>query len=152
MALVHPDEISLEAFGVAANRRFFVVDEDGRRYGQIRNGTLVRIRPEYDETSGALTLRFPDGTVVDGVPQLGEAIVTDFYGRPVPRARRRRARGRRRSPASSVRPLRLVRSDEPGAGVDRGLGTVTMLSDASLDALARAGGRGRRRRRAGSGC
>jgi uncharacterized protein YcbX len=35
------------------------------------------------------------------------------------------------------RPLRLIRSDEPGAGVDRGLGPVTMLSDASLDELAR---------------
>ena len=43
----------LEPFGVAANRRFFVVDEGGRRYGQIRNGTLVQIEPEYDETSGA---------------------------------------------------------------------------------------------------
>ena len=42
MALVHPEEISLGPFGVAANRRFHVVDEDGRRYGQIRNGTLTR--------------------------------------------------------------------------------------------------------------
>jgi uncharacterized protein YcbX len=136
MALVHPDGISLEPFGVAANRRFFVVDEDGRRYGQIRNGTLVRIAPSYDETSGALTLRFPDGTVVDGVPRLGETLVTDFYGRPV---RGRAVEGEWSQAISRFvgRPLRLVRSNEPGAGVDRGLGTVTMLSDASLDALAR---------------
>jgi uncharacterized protein YcbX len=136
MALAHPEQISLEPFGVAANRRFFVVDADGRRYGQIRNGTLVRIQPEYDETSGALTLRFPDGTVVGGVPRLGEAIVTDFYGRPV---RGRVVEGEWSEEVSRFagRPLRLVRSDEPGAGVDRGLGTVTMLSDASLDALAR---------------
>lgn len=136
MALVHPEEISLEAFGVAANRRFFVIDDDGRRYGQIRDGTLVRIEPDYDETSGTLVLRFPDGIVVDGVPQLGAPIVTDFYGRPV--------RGRVVDGAWSEaisrfagRPLRLVRSDGAGAGVDRGLGPVTMLSDASLDALAR---------------
>ena len=135
MALVHPEEIPLEFFGVAANRRFFVVDEDGRRYGQIRNGKLVRIRPEYDETTGALTLRFPGGTAVDGVPQLGEAIVTDFYGRPV---RGRVVEGQWSEAISRFagRSLRLVRSDEPGAGVDRGLGPVTMLSDASLDALA----------------
>ena len=139
MALVHPDEVSLEPFGVSANRRFFVVDADGRRYGQIRNGTLVRIEPSYDETSGALTLRFPDGTVVDGVPQLGEAIVTDFYGRPV---RGRVVEGEWAEAISRFvgRPLRLVRSDEPGAGVDRDLGTVTMLSDASLDALAQHAG------------
>jgi uncharacterized protein YcbX len=136
MALVHPDEIALESFGVSANRRFFVVDEDGRRYGQIRDGTLVRIQPEYDETTGALTLRLPDGSVVEGVPQLAETIVTDFYGRPV---RGRVVEGAWAEAISRFagRPLRLVRCDEPGAGVDRGLGTVTMLSDASLDALAK---------------
>ena len=135
MALVHPEEISLEPFGVAANRRFFVVDEDGRRYGQIRNGTLVRIRSEYDEASGALKLRFPDGTAVDGVPHLGDAIVTDFYGRPV-RGRVLEGEWSEAISRFAGRSLRLVRSDEPGAGVDRGLGPVTMLSDASLDALA----------------
>jgi MOSC domain-containing protein len=136
MALVHPDEVSLEPFGVAANRRFFLVDADGRRYGQIRNGTLVRIEPEYDESCGALALRFPDGTVVEGVPEPGQPIVTDFYGRPV---RGRVVEGGWSEAISRFvgRPLRLVRSDEPGAGVDRGLGTVTMLSDASLDSLAR---------------
>jgi len=139
MGLVHPDEVSIERFGVSANRRFFVVDEDGRRYGQIRNGTLVRIRPEYDEASGALTLRFPDGTVVDGVPRPGEEIVTDFYGRPVCG---RVVQGAWSDAISRFvgRPLRLVRSEEPGAGVDRGLGPVTMLSDASLDELARHAG------------
>src|SRR3954453_3096454 len=83
MALAHPDEISLEPFGVAANRRFYVVDAGGRRYGQIRNGTLARIEPEYDEASGARARRFPGRSVADGVPELGESIVTDFYGRPV---------------------------------------------------------------------
>jgi uncharacterized protein YcbX len=139
MALVHPEEVSLERFGVASNRRFFVVDDDGRRYGQIRNGTLVRIRPEYDEATGALALRFPDGTVVDGVPPLGDELVTDFYGRAV---RGRVVEGDWSDAISRFagRPLRLVRSEEPGAGVDRGLGPVTMLSDASLDALAQHAG------------
>jgi len=136
MALVHPEEISLEPFGVAANRRFFVVDEDGRRYGQIRDGTMARIQPEYDEAGERLTLRFPDGDVADGVPGLGDEIVTDFYGRPV---RGRVVDGPWSDAISRFagRPLRLIRSDEPGAGVDRGLGPVTMLSDASLDELAR---------------
>src|SRR5262245_44349151 len=136
MALVHPEELALERFGVAANRRFHVVDADGRRYGQIRNGTLVRIEPEYDEASGRLVLRFPDGHIVDGLPELGEELVTDFYGRSVPG----RVVGGAWSDAISEfagRPLRLVRCDEPGAGVDRGLGPVTMLSDASLEELAR---------------
>ena len=136
MALVNPDEIALERFGVAANRRFHVTDANGRRYGQIRNGKLVRIQPEYDEESGRLALSFPDGRVVDGVPDLGEEVVTDFYGRPVPG---RIVDGEWSEAISEFagRPLRLVRCEEPGAGVDRGLGPVTMLSDASLDELAR---------------
>ena len=39
------------------------------------------------------------------------------------------------------RPLRLVRADDPGAGVDRDRGTVTMVSEASLAELARHAGR-----------
>ena len=48
MALLHPSEIRLERFGVAENRRFHLVDADGRRYGQLRDGALTRIVPEYD--------------------------------------------------------------------------------------------------------
>ena len=139
MALVHPDEFSLERFGVAANRRFFVVDEDGRRYGQIRNGTLVRIEPDYDETSGALTLRFPDGTVVDGVPQLRRGARHRLLRPTGPRARRRRrvvgGDLRRSSAGRSGSYAATSRAPASTAGI----GTVTMLSDASLDALGATG-------------
>jgi len=81
-------------------------------------------------------LRFPDGSAVDGVPELGDELVTDFYGRPV-RGRLVVGAWSQAISAYAGRPLRLVRSEEPGAGVDRGLGPVTMLSDASLDELAR---------------
>jgi uncharacterized protein YcbX len=140
MALLHPDEIRLERFGVAANRRFHLVDVDGRFYAGIRNGTLARIVAEYDADAERLALRFPEEAVVDGDVVLGDPIVTDFYGRPVP--------GRIVEGAWSEaitrfagRELRLVRTDEPGAGVDRGRGPVTMLSDASLEELARRAGR-----------
>jgi uncharacterized protein len=140
MALVHPDEIQLERFGVASNRRFHVVDTDGRRYGQIRNGTLARIAADYEADAERLILRFPDGDVAEGEVVLRDPIVTDFYGRPVPG---RLVEGPWSNAVSDFagQPLRLVRTDEPGAGVDRGHGPVTMLSDASLDELARRAGR-----------
>jgi uncharacterized protein YcbX len=140
MALVHPDEIRLERFGVASNRRFHLVDAEGRRYGQIRNGTLARIAAEYDAEAERLTLRFPDGEVVEGEIVLRDPVVTDFYGRPVPG---RLVAGPWADAVSRFagHSLRLVRTDEPGAGVDRGPGPVTMLSDASLDELARRAGR-----------
>jgi len=140
MALLHPDEIQLERYGVASNRRFHLVDADGRRYGQLRDGTLARIAPDYDAENERLTLHFPDGTVVDGDVVLSDPIVTDFYGRPVPG---RLVEGPWSDAVSRFagRPLRLVRTDEPGAGVDRDNGPVTMLSDASLAELARRAGR-----------
>ncbi len=136
MALLHPEGVRLETFGVADNRRFYVVDEGGRRYGQIRDGSLVRIVPDYDSEEARLALRFPDGTVVDGELALGEEIVTDFYGRPV---QGHVVEGPWSEAVSRFagRRLRLVRADDPGAGVDRDRGPVTMLSDASLAALAR---------------
>jgi uncharacterized protein YcbX len=140
MALVHPDEIRLERFGVASNRRFHLVDAEGRRYGQIRNGTLARIAAEYDVEAERLTLRFPDADVVEGTVVLRDPVVTDFYGRQVPG---RLVEGPWSEAVSRFagQRLRLVRTDDPGAGVDRDRGPVTMLSDASLDELARHAGR-----------
>jgi uncharacterized protein YcbX len=140
MALVHPLEITLGPTGVAENRRFHVVDEDGRRYGQIRNGTLVRIAPTYDGEADLLSLLFPDGEVVADEVALAEPIVTDFYGRDVPG---RVVVGPWADAISAYagKPLRLVKTDAPGAGVDRSRGAVSVLADASLDALARNAGR-----------
>ena len=135
LALVHPDKVMLERTGVRENRGFHIVDGNGRRYNQIRNGELVRIRPEYDSAQGRLTLRFPDGTVADGEVALGDEITVDFYGRLV--------RGHVvEGPWSEAlsrwvgRPLWLVQSP-PGAAVDRGSGQVSLISEESLAELAR---------------
>jgi len=138
LALVHPDEVMLELTGVRSNRRFHIVDAEGRRYNQLRNGRLVRIRSEYDPDSERLTLRFPDGTVTDGIVTPGEEITTDFYGRAVTG---NLVSGPWSDALSSWagRPLRLVRS-APGAAVDRRRGSVTLVSTASLLELARQAG------------
>ena len=138
LALVHPDEVTLEQTGVAANRRFHIVDADGRRYNQIRNGQLVRIKPEYDPKTDRLALRFPDGTVADGTVAQGEEITTDFYGRPVAG---KIVEGPWSDALSSWagRPLRLVQS-APGHAVDRRRGDVSLVSTASLAELGRQGG------------
>ena len=138
LGLVHPDEVALEPTGVLANRRFYIVDADGRRYGQIRNGRLVRVRPEYDAETARLTLTFPDGTVADGTVDLGEEITTDFYGRPVSGHLVRGPWSQALSEAFG-RPLRLVQAP-PGAAVDRGRGHVSLISDASLHEMARRAG------------
>jgi uncharacterized protein YcbX len=138
LALVHPDAVELELTGVRDNRRFHIVDDNGRRYGQIRNGRLVQIKPTYDADREHLALAFPDGTTADGTVELGAEITTDFYGRPV--------NGHVvLGPWSDAlsrwfdRALRLVQS-APGQAVDRGRGPVSAISEASLQELARHAG------------
>jgi MOSC domain-containing protein len=138
LALVHPKQVQLERTGVLQNRRFHIVDADGRRYNQLRKGELVRIKQDYDADRDRLALTFPDGTVADGEVALGEEVTTDFYGRSVT--------GRFVEGPWTValsrwagRPLRLVQS-APGAAVDRGRGHVSLISNASLEELGREGG------------
>jgi uncharacterized protein YcbX len=136
LALVHPEHVLLEETGVADNRRFHIVDADGRRFNQIRNGKLVQIRQEYD--GERLTLGFPDGTTADGKIALGAAITTDFYERPV---EGHLVEGPWSDALSrwAGRPLRLVQSP-PGAAVDRRRGQVSLVSTASLAELGAQGG------------
>jgi MOSC domain-containing protein len=135
LALVGRDEILLERHGVTENRRFYLIEADGKKLDQKKWGTTVRIAPEYDDDAGTLALTFPDGTRVDGAVDVGDSVTTDFFGHAVT--------GRVVSgPWSDAlsehfgRPLRLVRTEEPGAGNDRRRGKVSLLSRASLDALA----------------
>ena len=128
LGLVHPEEVLLETHGVRENRRFHIVDADGRRFNQLRDGALVQIRPEYDADSGRLTLRGLDGSVADGVVSLGDEVTTDFYGRPV-------VGNYVEGPWSVAlsgwagQPLRLVQSP-PGLAVDRARGHVSLISTA----------------------
>jgi uncharacterized protein YcbX len=138
LGLVHPDEVLLEETGVRENRRFHIVDSNGRRYNQIRKGALVQVKPEYDAARDWLALRFPDGSVADGQVALDGEMTTDFYGRPVPG-------NYVKGPWSEAlsrwfdRELRLVQSP-PGAAVDRRKGHVSLVSTASLAELGERGG------------
>jgi uncharacterized protein YcbX len=136
LALVERDEVMLERTGVAENRRFHIVDADGRRYNQLRNGALVQIRQEY--AGNQLVLKFPEGTRAEGDVALGDEIRTDFYGRPV-NGHVVEGPWSRALSEWAGRPLRLVQSS-PGAAVDRGLGHVSMVSRASLEELGRHAG------------
>jgi uncharacterized protein len=138
LALVDVDHLELERAGAADNRRFHIVDADGRRYNQLRNGALVQIRQALD--GERLALHFPDGATADGEVVLGAAITTDFYGRPV---EGRVVDGPWSEALSrwAGRPLTLVQS-APGAAVDRGRGHVSLVSRASLEELGRQGGQG----------
>jgi uncharacterized protein YcbX len=140
LGLVPVDDIALEKFGVRENRRFYVRDAAGRFVNALRHPRLFQVIPAYDPHGETLALRFPDGTVVEAQVELGEPVTTDFYGRDV--------EGRVVAGPFAVAlseyagaPMQLVRTDAPGAAVDRTRGPVSLVSDESVEELARQAGR-----------
>jgi uncharacterized protein YcbX len=138
MRLHHPEEIALEPFGVASNRRFYLIDEHGDLINATDHGPLLAIDPDYDPATERLSLRFPDGEVIEGpAAALGEPVRTDFYGRPV---NGNVLEGPWAAALSSYagQPLRLARTARPGDGSDSA--TVSIASTASARELARVSG------------
>jgi uncharacterized protein len=126
--------ISLESSGVAENRRFFVIQKDGRLFRGAYHGPLVQVRPQYDSGAERLTLHFPDGSNAVGDAVGEEPALGDFWGRPVPG----RVVAVELSEALSEyagRHLRLLRAAEAGIGTDS-LHPVSLLGDGSVAELA----------------
>ena len=85
LRLSHPVEAELTAGRIPADRRFYLIDEQGGLFDASDLGALMQIVPAYDPAAERLRLSFPDGSVVeDAVDRLGEASsATDFFGRMV---------------------------------------------------------------------
>ena len=139
LALSHPDEIEITPRGVPENRRFYLVDESGKRWSGLPDGPLFGVRAETDSAGERLRLEFPDGAVIDGPVELGEPTTTKFFAHD--------SHGRFvDGPASDAfsellgARVRLVRADELGGGVDDS--PVSIVSDASLAELAKRSGNG----------
>ncbi len=135
------DAIELELGGVADDRCFYLIDERSKMVNGKVLGALSELVASYDIGAGALSLRFPDGTVVAGSVDLGELVDTRFYSSDY----RARLVGGAFSAAISEhagRPLRLVHADpQTGRGIDRGLdGTVSLVGSASVAKLAERAG------------
>jgi uncharacterized protein YcbX len=139
LALVHPSEILLSPEGLTENRLFYVIAEDGRRYELRRDGRLALVRASYEPDADRLTLRFPEGTVAEATLDVDGAVSTDFYGRLVTG---RVVVGPLADALSTYlgRPVRLVKADRPGTALDSERGTVSLVSEASVSALANVAG------------
>jgi uncharacterized protein YcbX len=119
---------------VAGDRRFFLVDENGRLVNSKGLGVLQQIVASFDE-EGVLELRFPDGTAVAEQVVVDGTLEAQFWGVAVPA---RVVDGPWSEAISSFagRSLRLVRS--PGPATDRmRSGAATLLGTGSLRAIAR---------------
>lgn len=134
-ALQHPERVRLGPGGVAENRRFFMVDARGGLLGAPRHPVLFRIAARYDAEREHLAIRLPDGSAVEGGAEAGdERISIDFWGRPTP-GRVMAGDWADALSAAVGEPVRLVRADHDGGGVDDR--PVTLVSSASVRELAR---------------
>ena len=138
LALTEMPRAYLDKPGIAGDRAFFIVTADGRLFTQRDYGPLVQIRAGYDVSRGELEIAFPDGRLLKGVPELGEAASTPFWSeRPV---EGHVVRGEWNDALSEFarQSLRLVKATRPGSSFD-GF-PLSLCSTASLQALAEAAG------------
>jgi uncharacterized protein YcbX len=139
LGLVHPDEVELGPRGVEGNRRFWLVEADGRLVSNKRHRTLLMVRPVWDEQTRELALTFPDGTRVDGVVELGDQVFDQpMYTYPV---KSRRVHGPWEDAISRYagEPLTLLWAEE-GAPDRLYAGTATLVSRESVQKLAEVAG------------
>jgi uncharacterized protein len=134
LALQHPDEITLTEHGVSEDRRFYLVDADGRLIDGLTAGRMVQVAGLTNLEATVLRLTFPDGRVVEDEVRTTEPIVTDMYGRTV--------HGRVvDGPFAAAlepfteRPVRVVRTDMPGGCWSEH--QATLVTDGSIAELAR---------------
>jgi uncharacterized protein YcbX len=135
MALVHPDEVVVGAIGVIGNRRFWLRDENGNLFNAKKEGRLLQIRPEWDESSRCLALSFPDRPRVEGRVELGAPVDAKIYGEL---RLSRTVSGAPWAEAISEfigRPLELLWADDNGVDRLTAEGTVSLISTGSLERL-----------------
>jgi uncharacterized protein YcbX len=137
LALQHPDSIELDRTGAIGDRDFYLIDDAGKLLSITRSGSFVGLTAHHDAAAGRLVLRSAGGEVTDDEVRLGEAVTTDFWGHPVGGHVVEGPFGPLLT-ALAGQPVRLVRTDEPGAGSDEE--PVTLLGEGSLAELARRAG------------
>ncbi len=84
-ALHHPDSIDLRRNGAVGDRRFLFARSDGTRLHGISKAPLMPIVCTWSEADERLTLRFPDGSSVEGSAlPMGEPLGIKLFDRTVP--------------------------------------------------------------------
>ena len=138
LGLEHPDAVDLMDVGVVEDRRFYLIDDEGRHIDQLVSGALVQVGAHTDPDATRLRLAFPDGTVIDEAVELGEAIETTIVNRIAVGHVVLGPWGDALEPFAGKR-IRIVRCDR--AGGTRVENAVSLIGDGSLRELASRVGR-----------
>lgn len=141
LAIQERQSVELRPYGVEDDRRLCIVDEGGGVLNAKRVPRFVSIRPTLDDAARHLGLLMPDGALVSGEIGLGDPVEISMYGGRAP-AREVIGPWSEALSAEARRPVRLVRLERPGDGVDRAVdgAGATLLGAESLRAIAEAAG------------
>jgi uncharacterized protein YcbX len=131
-------EVTIGPHGVEHDRRFMLVDSGGRVATQRQLPVLAQVSSSYDAVTGELELRLPGGEVVrEVVTPVGRTSV-ELWGREVPGTVMNGPFAAALSALAGTQ-LRLLRADDGLRALDSH--AVSVLSQASVDEVARRGGR-----------
>ncbi len=130
LSLEQPASVAVGFSGIAEDRRFHLIDAQGRLLTQRQVGRLVLVKAQYSSESEVLTMRFPVGESVEGPTELGGGLTTVMWGRQVAGREVTGPWGEALSGFCGS-PVRLVKSDGPGESYDEY--PVSLLSQASID-------------------
>jgi len=134
MRLQGTSEVELGQHGVTGDREFLVIGEDGKLLLTSKAPELLQIEPTWDRVRNVLTLTFPDGAVVQDMPEPGDPAATQMYdGREIPGWIIPGPLGAALS-GYLGRPVHLFKRSPEHIGNDDQ--PVTLMSEASLQALA----------------
>ena len=132
MALVPLTEARLDLGGILDDRRFYLVNSQGRLLSRRNVGKLAQLVTSWDQSSELLRIEFPDGSVLEGQPELDRPVWTIIWGR---RVRSRALMGDWMPSISEFcgQPAMLMMSDLPCQVFDEF--PVSVLSRASVEHL-----------------
>ncbi len=141
MALIEHSAVQVGPAGIVGDRRYALIDPLDRLVSGKRIGPLATIVPGARDDPEALALHFPDGSVVEEEIVPGRAVSAIFYGEGRPAHEVEGSFSRTLSEWAG-QPVRLVRLNDDGGGIDRSDegGGFSLVSSGSLLALAQAAG------------
>lgn len=132
MALAPLTEATLDLGGILDDRRFYLVNSQGRLLSRRQVGKLAQLVTSWDADTGHLRITFPDGRILEGQPELDRPVWTIIWGR---RVRARPLMGDWMPAISEFcgQPAMLMMSDLPCQVFDEF--PVSVLSRASVEHL-----------------
>ena len=132
LSLLKLESVTVGYSGIAEDRRFHLVDADGRLLTQRQHGRLALVQASYSADTEVLIMQFPEGQRLEGPTGLGDSVSTAIWGRKVPG---REVTGDWNAALSSFceSPVRMVKTDTPGDSYDEY--PISVLSQASIDRL-----------------